>query len=86
MAQEREIVVTFDNGRASFVYDDRLAFLLDHGSASIERASHVEPFNGGKGWIADMSPSNGPTLGPFALRAQALDAERDWLAEHRGIE
>lgn len=31
------------------------------------------------GWAADMSPVNGPALGPFRLRAEALDAERGWL-------
>jgi hypothetical protein len=31
------------------------------------------------GWCADMRPSGGPILGPFALRDQALAAEREWL-------
>ena len=44
----------------------------------IRRASHVEPDDDGR-WFADLSPVEGPKLGPFALRSQALDAERVWL-------
>lgn len=81
---EREIVVTFDSGTATFVHDDRLAFLFDHGTATIARASHVEP-NDDAQWTADMSPVGGPVLGPFRLRQEALDAERDWLSQNRGL-
>jgi hypothetical protein len=55
--------------------------LLSFGVASIRRASHVEPDDDGK-WYADLSPVHGPRLGPFLLRSQALDAERDWLEAH----
>ena len=48
------------------------------GVAAIRRASHVEPDDQGR-WWADLSPSQGPRLGPFALRSTALDAERQWL-------
>jgi hypothetical protein len=41
----------------------------------------VEPTDDGK-WTADMAPSDGPILGPFVTRAEALDAESDWLHEH----
>jgi hypothetical protein len=59
------------------LYDEMLdlAFL---GSLSIARASHVEPTADGQ-WTSDLSPMGGPVLGPFALRSQALDAERAWL-------
>ena len=62
------------------VYSDRLD-LKRIGRTIIKRASHVEP--SGDGWAADLSPVGGPTLGPFAKRQQALDAEVDWL--HRNI-
>jgi hypothetical protein len=48
------------------------------GSVSIRRASHVEPDEQGQ-WWADLSPMQGPKLGPFRCRSAALDAERDWL-------
>jgi hypothetical protein len=37
------------------------------GSLSIQRASHVEPDEYGD-WWADMSPIQGPRLGPFPRR------------------
>ena len=33
-------------------------------------------------WWADMLPMNGPVLGPFDTRSQALVAEVAWLEEH----
>jgi hypothetical protein len=48
------------------------------GNVRIERASHVEPDVDGN-WWADLAPSNGPVLGPFTHRSQALQAEHDWL-------
>ncbi len=33
-------------------------------------------------WWADLLPSNGPVLGPFDTRTEALDAEVAWLREH----
>ncbi len=48
------------------------------GQPTIVRASHVEPDGDGR-WWADLSPVNGPTLGPFTLRSEALEAERQWL-------
>ena len=29
-----------------------------------------------------LAPVNGPRLGPFVLRTEALDAERVWLEEN----
>jgi len=49
------------------------------GELSIRRASHVEAV--GPSWYADLSPVNGPQLGPYSLRSQALQAEARWL-EH----
>lgn len=51
------------------------------GSPDIRRASHVEPDTQGA-WWADLTPVDGPRLGPFARRSQALDAERQWLEDH----
>jgi len=48
------------------------------GRVSIERGSHVEPTSDGY-WMADLSPVNGPMLGPFATRTLALAAEHAWL-------
>jgi hypothetical protein len=65
-------------GNLKFVYNDRLAALLEEGTSRVSRASHVEPTGYGT-WIADLSPVDGPTLGPFKLRREALTAEVDWL-------
>jgi len=50
------------------------------GEVTIRRASFVEPDD--HCWYADLSPVGGPTLGPFLLRSQALQAELDWLEQH----
>jgi hypothetical protein len=51
------------------------------GPLNIERASHVEPNDAGQ-WLADLSPVDGPRLGPFASRSEALAAESAWLEAH----
>jgi hypothetical protein len=48
------------------------------GQLSIRRASHVEPDEQGR-WFADLAPVDGPCLGPFHLRSEALATERAWL-------
>ena len=58
------------------------------GQARIARASHVEPDAQGR-WWADLAPVHGPRLGAFALRSQALEAEKQWLEASwlgRGLE
>jgi hypothetical protein len=70
------------DGTVEFLYEDGLRPLLELGSATITRASHVEP-TPDSGWTADLSPRCGPRLGPFTLRQEALDAERAWLETHR---
>lgn len=52
------------------------------GVLHIMRASHVEPDSIGT-WYADLAPVDGPCLGPFERRSQALTAEREWLTQHR---
>ena len=68
------------SGRARCIYDERID-LRSLGSTSIRRASHVEPTSDGR-WTADLSPVNGPILGPFALRSEALTAEQVWLLDN----
>jgi hypothetical protein len=48
------------------------------GSVNIQRGSHVEPDEHGF-WYADLEPCDGPILGPFDLRSDAIDAEVEWL-------
>jgi hypothetical protein len=69
------------DGSMMFIYADALAALTTCGQCVVKRASHVEPTSTDDGviWTADMSPSNGPVLGPFATRQEALDAEVEWL-------
>ena len=68
-------------GEVRFIWTDALQPLLALGKAAIRRASHVEPGADGQ-WTADLSPVSGPTLGPFTLRQDALDAEVNWLHNH----
>ena len=70
------IVITTD-GQARMVFDDRFDARCV-GAAKIERGSHVEPTHDGR-WTADLSPVEGPLLGPFDKRKEALDAEVTWL-------
>lgn len=74
------ITVT-STGELQFIWDDALQPLLALGRATVRRASHVEPDKHGQ-WTADLSPVGGPTLGPFPLRSQALNAEVAWLEDH----
>ena len=77
MTSEMELVVAAD-GVARCIYDDALD-LREIGKLRITRASHVEPDAEGY-WWADMGPVDGPVLGPFRSRTEALRAEREWLA------
>ena len=68
------------NGTVRCVYGEDIE-LAALGDVRIARGSHVEPATDG-GWTADLSPVNGPVLGPFRQRSAALKAERCWLNEH----
>lgn len=72
------------DGRLRFVYDDELLPLLALGESVLRRASHVEPAAGG--WTADLSPSQGPVLGPFVKHRDAIGAEREWLSDRMANE
>ena len=67
-------------GPAQCIYSDALP-LSDIGKLTISRASHVEPNEFGQ-WMADLSPVDGPKLGPFELRSAAIKAEVEWLRKH----
>ena len=71
-----ELIVHAD-GSLRCLYDETLD-LSQIGPVSIRRASHVEPTQQGQ-WQADLSPVDGPVLGPFPLRSEALTAEVEWL-------
>jgi hypothetical protein len=73
---EMELVVDA-GGDVRCIYDEALD-LREIGKWQITRASHVEPDAEGF-WWADMGPVDGPVLGPFRSRSEALQAEREWL-------
>jgi hypothetical protein len=80
MTAEMELVVGAD-GVARCIYDEVLE-LREIGTLKITRASHVEPDAKGY-WWADMGPVEGPVLGPYDSRSEALGAERAWLVGTR---
>ena len=73
-------LVVEQSGAVRCIYSEEFDLHL-LGSPHIRRASHVEPNTHGQ-WTADLSPVDGPTLGPFVTRSQALDAELQWLEDH----
>ena len=73
-------IVILPDGGGRCLYDEALD-LAALGRLHVSRGSHVEPDENGR-WLSDLSPVGGPCLGPFALRSQALDAERAWLEAH----
>ena len=74
------LLVINPGGRIATIYGELIDLTL-LGRLEISRASHVEPGSQGC-WAADLRPVNGPVLGPFNRRSEALDAERDWLETH----
>ena len=77
---EMELVVDA-GGSVRYIYDEGID-LREIGTLKITRASHVEPDRDGF-WWADMEPVDGPVLGPFRGRSEALKAERGWLRRDR---
>ncbi len=57
-----EIVIE-PGGTAHCIYSETIG-LAKLGRLTIKRGSHVEPDAEGR-WVADLSPVNGPRLGPF---------------------
>jgi len=74
-----ELVVQVD-GSARCVYDESID-LSALGRVRIQRGSHVEPDEDGH-WFADLAVTQGPRLGPFERRSEALKAEAAWLSEN----
>ncbi|PHS11665.1 MAG: hypothetical protein COA78_09120 [Blastopirellula sp.] len=70
-------LVVQPTGEVRCIYGEELD-LHRLGKLAIARGSHVEPNCDGD-WTADLSPVNGPVLGPFHSRSDALTAERQWL-------
>ena len=68
------------NGTIRAVYSEEID-LSALGHTVIARASHVEPDKQGH-WHADMTPVEGPVLGPFRKRSEALVAELCCLENH----
>jgi hypothetical protein len=73
-------LVVMPDGTVRCIYGEELE-LSALGRLQIARASHVEPTAGGM-WLADLAPVNGPCLGPFTCRSEALAAELQWLECH----
>ena len=70
-------LIVQSNGTVHCLYGEELD--LDQlGLLKISRGSLVEPTFDGC-WTADLSPVDGPVLGPFRSRTEALQAERGWL-------
>ena len=67
------------DGSVSAIYSEAID-LQTLGTATITRASHVEPNEAGQ-WFAQII--DGPKLGPYTKRSEALAAEVDWLTRHR---
>lgn len=74
------LAVVRPNGAIRCLYDESID-LSTIGQLSIRRASHVEPDAKGQ-WFADLSPIQGPLLGPVPRRSDALTAERNWIEDH----
>ena len=74
-----ELVVQPD-GAVRCVYNEAID-LSALGRVQIKRGSHVEPDHDSR-WFADLAIVQGPRLGPYERRSDALDAERQWLSEN----
>ena len=67
------------SGDAQCLYGEEIS-LSNLGALDIRRASHVEPDPDNPGmWYADLAPVGGPFLSGFVSRADALEAEANWL-------
>jgi hypothetical protein len=74
------VLVVDRQGRVHCVYGEEIDLAV-LGPLSILRASHVEPDSDGD-WWADLAPVDGPRLGPFGRRTEALACEARWLESH----
>jgi hypothetical protein len=74
------ILVVKCDGQVRCIYGEAIE-LAALGPVEIRRASHVEPTVDGQ-WLADLRPVDGPVLGPYPRRSEALVAEVEWLETH----
>lgn len=81
LTMKNEIQIRINNGQMRYIYNDGLIGLMKQGNHKTQRASHVEPCE--TGWSADLTPVNGPVIGPYETRQEALDAEVKWLEENK---
>lgn len=72
-------LVIHPSGEITTIYNEVLN-LAALGAQRIQRASHVEPDASGR-WFAQII--DGPVLGPFNRRSEAITAEVEWLVAHR---
>ena len=79
---ERELVVGVNGGLRCL--DDEALDLRALGKPRITPASHVAPDRDGNRW-ADMGAAEGPVLGPFGTRQEALQAERGVAGGEEGV-
>ena len=71
-----DLIVERD-GSVRMIYDETID-VRSLGDPTIRRGSYVEPAKGGR-WKVDLTPMNGPVLGPFTSRSVALEEEVAWL-------
>ena len=74
-----QLIIT-PKGQVRCIYAEAID-LTTIGRMSISRGSFVEPNADGQ-WNVDLSPVQGPRLGPFTQRSAALQSEVDWLERH----
>ncbi|MEZ6096890.1 MAG: hypothetical protein R3C03_22160 [Pirellulaceae bacterium] len=73
-------IIVQPSGSIRCIYGEAI-LLSNLGQVAISRGSFVEPDTNGH-WTVNLSPVNGPELGPFSTRSEALRAEVDWLNEN----
>ena len=74
-----ELVIDM-RGQVRCIYGETID-LAALGKPSIRRASYVEPDDQGQ-WWADMAQLEGPKLGVFVRRSEAVKAEQEWLEKN----
>jgi hypothetical protein len=75
------VAIPLEGDEITMIYTEDINMKELGDVARIMRASHVEPTLDGR-WTADMGPVQGPVLGPFESRSEALRAEERWLIDN----
>lgn len=68
------------DGAVQALYTDDFDFET-LGKREISKASYIEVDEQSQFW-SDLSPVDGPRLGPFYKRSQAIKAEQDWIVQN----